>query len=972
MNPLERPFAALLRWLALAARGGKRIRRLLPDNQNSEVDFAKALDKALPNLTWIKDIQADNNLAAVIWRTDPLGNAIGENLSWRQFTGQSLDEIRGKGWSLSIHPDDQAHVLTTESAATAKEPFWQVEYRLRRFDGAWRHMEMRGVPVLKPDGLITEWIYFCIDITERKQLERASNAISTDLVRLSGPAYYEAALRQIVVLLDMELAFIGRVNPDTIDTLRTIVMLEGDIITSNIAFATPGTPCADVVAGRPGVITDGVQSRYPASSLFREKLIESYVGEPVNDSRGQPVGCVVALGRKPLRNPEHAATILRMFGVAVTVEMTREHARQQHEDIFAFAPDAIISVDRAGIVVSANHATERMFGYSSAELIGAPVETLIPTAHRKSHVGQRQEFFARGIARTMAANNAILEAVSKDGTIFPVSISIAPVETVDGKIVVAIVRNMTAQVTAQRESEAAKATLADAISSIDHGVALYDAEGRLVLFNEHFRSQAYKLEDCIKVGAHVGDITRAALERGLIVIPPGWTADDVIKERLAAHWDPTPKHLIQHLKDGRIIQITERRASNGGVITLRLDVTELYRTQSQLREAQKMDAIGKLTGGMAHDFNNYLGIIIANLDLLWRRNRDHAMTSLIDSALRGAMSAAELTQSLLAFARRQMLSPSIMQMNRPVAAISEMLKQTLGENITIVVILSPDLWAVLIDRAQLESCIVNLATNARDAMPAGGSLTISTRNVTLDSMPHVSDEAETGGDYVLLEITDSGVGMSPEVVARVFEPFFTTKPVGQGTGLGLSSVYGFVKQSGGHMRIHSKVGDGTVVRIFLPRAGEAPTTQPNALAADALPVGTETILIVDDKAALRESLKAQLEFLGYRVIEAASGEAALDILSSPQSRVDILFTDIIMPGKLDGFELAKRAQAMRPDIKVLGTSGFPGDRYGQKGAQSTEMVLLAKPYRLAQLARAIRAALDSEPAPPSEGPTRSG
>ncbi len=401
-----------------------------------------------------------------------------------------------------------------------------------------------------------------------------------------------------------------------------------------------------------------------------------------------------------------------------------------------------------------------------------------------------------------------------------------------------------------------------------------------------------------------------------------------------------------------------------GIGSFTTDVTERRRLEDHLRNAAKMEAIGKLTGGMAHDFNNYLAVIIGNLDLLKERLTDDAAAAqLIDVALGGALRGKDLTKSLLAFSRSQPLDPQVIDVNRHLDAVATLLRRTLGEDIALTTALSPDLWAVRIDAAQLDSGVVNLANNARDAMPQGGSLSLATRNVQVDEAYARLNGDMALGDYVLVEVSDSGVGMPPENVARVFEPFFSTKKPGHGTGLGLSMLYGFVTQSGGHIRIYSEVGLGTTVRVYLPRVVTAttPGQGPAAAVKPALPRGTETILLVEDNEDVRRTAVAQLTSLGYAVVEAENGEAALRLLGQPERHFDLLFTDIVMPGKPDGYELAKLALEHRPAIRVLLTSGFPGDSLSRQDRPEPHFSLLGKPYRRDELARAIRAAIESTP-----------
>jgi PAS domain S-box-containing protein len=385
------------------------------------------------------------------------------------------------------------------------------------------------------------------------------------------------------------------------------------------------------------------------------------------------------------------------------------------------------------------------------------------------------------------------------------------------------------------------------------------------------------------------------------------------------------------------------------------DVTELRSVEERLQQAQRMDAIGQLTGGMAHDFNNLLGIIIANLDLMkLEGGLDTGQQELVTEAIDAAMRGADLTRRLLAFARRQRLQPERVVVNDLVSSIVGLLSRTLGENIPITTTLGADLWPVSVDPAQLESAIVNLATNARDAMPRGGRLLIATANRVLDEEYAAGHEELNPGDYVMVEVSDTGDGIPPDVLQRVFEPFFTTKEPGKGTGLGLAMVFGFVKQSGGHINVYSEVGRGTTFRLYLPRDKTGISTGSEIERGPAAAGGSETVLVVEDNDALRRVVRRQLSQLGYDVIDTDNAVAALAIME--QQVVDLLLTDIVMPGEIDGVELARTAMARWPAIKVVLTSGFPENRLS--GEPIIGLRLLGKPYRRDELARTLREILD--------------
>jgi signal transduction histidine kinase/FixJ family two-component response regulator len=395
---------------------------------------------------------------------------------------------------------------------------------------------------------------------------------------------------------------------------------------------------------------------------------------------------------------------------------------------------------------------------------------------------------------------------------------------------------------------------------------------------------------------------------------------------------------------------------------LQAQIEERERAEEALRQSQKMEAIGQLTGGIAHDFNNLLQVIAGNLDLVAPEVKDNDRTSRrLRNALAGTERAARLTQQLLAFARRQALEPKVVSLGRLMGETADLLRRTLGETIEVESVVAGGLWNTLTDVAQLENTILNLALNARDAMPDGGKLTLEVANASLDDAYARQHSEVKAGQYVMIAVTDTGVGMTPEQAERAFEPFFTTKPEGQGTGLGLSQVYGFVKQSGGHVKIYSESGHGTSVKIYLPRSRQAEGQTSAPLTASATGRG-ECVLVVEDDTAVREAAVDMLDELGYRVLQAEDGSSALTILRGG-ARIDLLFTDVVMPGPVKSRELARHAATLQPGIAVLFTSGYTENAIIHHGRLDADVFLLSKPYRKEELARKVRAVLGTRPVP---------
>jgi PAS domain S-box-containing protein len=387
------------------------------------------------------------------------------------------------------------------------------------------------------------------------------------------------------------------------------------------------------------------------------------------------------------------------------------------------------------------------------------------------------------------------------------------------------------------------------------------------------------------------------------------------------------------------------------------DMTDWVKLEAQLRQAQKMDAIGQLTGGIAHDFNNILTTIISTSELLGDALADNPkLAELVKFIDEAGERGAELVRRLLAFARKQPLEARPVDLNDMVSRMVVILQRTLGEDIAVKAVLAEGLWSALADPSRLEDAILNLSVNARDAMPKGGRLVIETANVHLDEHYAAQNADVTPGDYVALIVTDSGTGMAPGVAERAFEPFFTTKSVGHGTGLGLSMVYGFAKQSRGHVKIYSEIGHGTSVKLYLPKVATAA-----AAVETHAPVphvgGREAILLVEDDAAVRVVAVTILESLGYQVWQAEDGQAALAILKSSKP-IDLLFSDLILPNAMSGQELLRQAREHRPGLKALFTSGYSASFIAARGEADETVPLLGKPYRKQKLAEAIRTVLD--------------
>ena len=515
---------------------------------------------------------------------------------------------------------------------------------------------------------------------------------------------------------------------------------------------------------------------------------------------------------------------------------------------------------------------------------------------------------------------------------------------------------MSNDITDQKRSAAALATSESRFSSLmaasPDAVIAVDAKGTIVLANERVREIfGYEPDELIGLSAGelspVSDETRQRIAKALAA--PSGSGARLVQDLEGLHNNGTTFPMEA--------SFAEQRTADGSMIMITIrDVSARKAVENQLRQALKMEAIGNLTGGLAHDFNNLLSVVIGNLDLLREELvKGSGLDELANEALTAALRGAELTRRLLAFARRQPLMPKVIDVNELIDGVTKLLVRTLGTNVEIAVKPGTDIWPVTADPVQLEACLVNLAANARDAMPRGGTLQISTDNRHLDADYVSMHPGLVAGDYTLIEVTDSGSGMPKEVLDKIFEPFFTTKTEGKGTGLGLSMVFGFMKQSNGHINVYSEEGVGTTFRLYLPRAmTEAETASAGGEANFALGAA-ETILAVEDNPRLRALVVKQLKQLGYRTLEAEDGPSAIKLLET--NDVDLLFSDVIMPGGMSGYDLGRTARTRWPKIRVLLTSGFPEEKINGNGQPPWNMRLLLKPYRKEDLALTLREVL---------------
>ncbi|MGJ5180335.1 PAS domain S-box protein [Bradyrhizobium oligotrophicum] len=636
--------------------------------------------------------------------------------------------------------------------------------------------------------------------------------------------------------------------------------------------------------------------------------------------------------------------------------------------VFESNPDSLLLVDLEGRIVNANRQAATMFGRTSDELIGMQLESLLPERLWDQHVAHRHDFMKDPKPRQMGLG-LDLWGRRASGAEFPVDVQIGAIKLKTETLAIATVRDLTRQIRLTQElatSKQQQAILkerervadelrlwADAFQCAAIGIEISDPRSGTVRFVNpaYARARGIGVDDA--KGMAVADVY---VEEERARLPELFATAD-----LRGQVSVESRHLR---KDGTSfaveIDIASKRDETGAVIyrlTSSRDVSAAKLIEEQLRQAQKMEVIGQLSGGIAHDFNNLLTVIVANAEILCEdpELRDDLRRIAADISQAGQRGAA-LTQRLLAFSRKQLLRPIAIDCRALLDSMQKMLSRTLRENIRIVVVDNPKPAPAFADHSQLEAAVLNLAVNAQDAMPDGGCLVLAADVTSLDDHYRSLQPDVAPGEYVMISVTDNGTGMTPEVLAHAFEPFFTTKDVGKGSGLGLSMVFGFAKQSNGHVSLYSEPGLGTTVRIYLPLVASETAGVAAEQEIASVPHGHETILIVEDDPFVRMSVIRAVESLGYKVVAAENGNDAL-VEIKVNDDIDVLFTDIVMPGGISGWQLVELARQVRPGLAVIFTSGYPRDSLAESGHAAADAIVLTKPYRKAELALRLRDAL---------------
>jgi len=769
------------------------------------------------------------------------------------------------------------------------------------------------------------------DITARKQAERES-AEKTALLETTietmaqGYVVYDAELRLVAFNSQYE---------------RMFEFPSG--------FLRPGLPLEEVIRKR----TVRWQERAVRGDKDRITRHIERAKDPVErtEERNLTNGLTYVYHRKPLPGGGFITTYTDITQ-RKRVESALKESEERFRGAFENSGVGIMIRHHPDRSVTANDAFEKMLGYTREEM---PTLSLNAITHPEDFA--ENDRLRRSIVDGIVDNvQATKRLIRKNGEIVWVINDVSAVRDADGTLVYTI--NLFQDITDGKKAEedaAEKSRLLEAtFQHMVQGVAVYDRHHTLVAYNRQYSEILGLPPGYLHTGMNRADIIRYRTEQGHF---GEHDFDGEIETRLA---------------NGRSYSYEKVPTPDGGYISTVTDITERREAEQQLHQAQKMEAVGQLTGGIAHDFNNLLAVSLGNVELAEEVVQSGGnVQPFLATVKRASERGASLTSQLLAFSRKQTLFPQVIDAGELVGDMTELLRRALGETIEVKVAVDGDLWPCEVDSSLLESAILNLAINARDAMPTGGALAIRITNVGPNHDEVADRTGVEPGDYVLITVTDTGTGMARDVIDHVFDPFFTTKEVGHGSGLGLSMVYGFVKQSGGHVVIDSEVGKGSSFKLFLPRSRKTKRDGKDGDNDSVPQARCETVLVVEDDPDVRTLSVALLRSLGYEILEASDGKSALKILRSTPG-VDLLFTDVVLPGGMSGPDLAAQALRRHPGIAVLYTSGY-SDRPGYDGGGiNSSGELLQKPYRKVDLARKVRAVLERAPstAPTADTATR--
>jgi len=857
---------------------------------------------------------------------DEDGRLIEVNQAWLNALGYSREEVIDRGFGEFLTPPFQEAFRQRFPKFKAEGEIRNLEFEMVRKDGTLLLVSYDGTIGRDPEGRFLQTHCIFRDITALKRVEEEGR-----LARQEWENIFQS-IGHPAVVLDPDLVILAANRAATAATGRSVEALLGK-------------HCYEVFHG-----SDHPPQDCPFEKMLHSKHLETVDMEMEVLNGTYMISCTPVVGEGGrLEKIIHIATDIT---ASKRAEEALEAERFKLREYFDNLPLCAYNISFDGLIMDCNRVAVETLGYKTKEdLIGKP---LLTTLYAPSSQEKARQLLERW-KRERKIKNEELQVVTKEGKVLDVLLNVDTIYDRESKPLFSLSTHL--DITERKRVEEALAASEEkyrlVVQNASQGIVVLQ-DGRLKFINA-WACEFMAYPESEMFGKPFLSFVHPE-DRGLVA--------ERYEKRLKG--EPTPPvysfRLVGRTGRSSWVEVSAARVLWEGqpaALAFLSDITERKRLEEQVLQLQKMEAVGRLAGGVAHDYNNFLQVIMGYGEMLEKGlPTDDPLRKYVAGIQKAADRAASLTQQLLAFSRRQAVMPVVLDLSRAVAEAGKMLRRLIGEDIEMTTELAPDLGRVRADMVQVEQMIMNLALNARDAMPQGGKLTLRTANVVLDEAFTASRLEVSPGPYVLLEVSDTGHGMDESTLAHIFEPFFTTREKSQGTGLGLSMVYGIVKQSGGHIEVESAPGKGATFKVYFPRIEEEEQQRKSAPAETTLPGGTETVLLVEDEPEIQGLIREVLSAQGFSVLEAGNGEEALKLSGELPGPIHLLITDVVMPG-MSGRDLAQRLAALRPDMKLLFMSGYTDDAIIRHGLLVEKLAFLQKPFRPEALLRKVRETLDA-------------
>jgi len=900
-----------------------------------------------------------------IWDWDIRRNTLLWDNAMFELYGMEPDDFDGafETWTNRLHPADVGQASEDVRAALTGSREFNTEFRVILPDGRLRWIRAIATIIRDEQGQAERAVGVNWDQTKRKEAEDTLEQILKGIAPTTGTDFFRQLADHLSRACQVDYAFIGAIDRTDPQVVNSIAASSHGEPIEDFTYRLAKTPSENVIAGRelcyyPAV----VHETFREDEILTQMGIESYMGVPLCRGDGSPIGLIGLLHGGKMANARQAKTILRAVAARSEVELERSmfeesllEANEFNAQVLAESPHGIVVLDRDLRYRLWNPAMERLTGLPAEKVLGSHPEDF-PFLRTAGVVDAMRRALQGEIVPTGDFRFHI-HSTGKRGWAANI---IAPMKDSKGEIigVLSSVLDTTASREASEENQRLLHALGERVKEL---TCLYQAAETLRDNTRSVGEWLQALVDQIPAGWQYPEDTAVRITYGQLELTSPrfeqaqWRQGSDFVDGSGTGGSIEVVYLSEHPAAAEGPFLEEERRLINSISEMLTHAVNRRILEEQIRQSQRMEAIGQLAGGIAHDFNNLLTVINGYSELIMSSlKKNDPILPRLEQILKAGKRSAELTQQLLAFSRKQILAPKTLNLNDIVLDTQRMLRRTIGENIELVTDLDPELNFVRADPGQVQQVLLNLVVNARDAMPSGGRLSIETRNVDLPTKPNGADNTDQEvAAHVKLSVGDTGVGMSEETKRKIFEPFFTTKSLGEGTGLGLAVVHGIVQQSDGRIEVRTAPGTGSTFDVYLPALTDPAEVSPEIHLSEPAPIGSETILLVEDELAVRNLAEEILKEFGYHVLTAADGETALQICAQQTSRIDLVITDVVMPG-MGGHAVAQKIVETCPDVKVLFLSGYPDNDVVRHGILHDKVNFLQKPFSADALGRKIR------------------